>query len=312
MQVIVNMEFGSHLYGTATESSDRDYKGIFMPCMDDILLGLIQKSINNNTNRTNAKNTQLDVDEEFYSLHYFVKLALQGETVALDMLHAPPCSLIAQSPIWKDLQSNRSKFYTRNLRALVGYVRKQASKYGVKGSRLASVKRVLQSMGMYDSNTKLTEIWQELPEGEHIRKELQPDGRPERVYDVCGKKLIETATIGHYKPMLEKFMRDYGNRAKLAERNEGIDWKAISHALRAGYQVKSILQNGGFEYPLSQADFLRSVKAGEIHYKEVAPQLEDLIDECESLSERSMYPHRADSDWWDSWLVETIKTYYKL
>jgi len=36
MKCIVEMVFGSHLYGTDTPESDKDYKGVFMPARDDI------------------------------------------------------------------------------------------------------------------------------------------------------------------------------------------------------------------------------------------------------------------------------------
>lgn len=39
MNKIVELEFGSHLYGTSTPNSDRDYKAIYIPEAIDILLG---------------------------------------------------------------------------------------------------------------------------------------------------------------------------------------------------------------------------------------------------------------------------------
>lgn len=36
---IVEMAHGSHLYGLETENSDMDYKGIYLPKLDDVLLG---------------------------------------------------------------------------------------------------------------------------------------------------------------------------------------------------------------------------------------------------------------------------------
>jgi predicted nucleotidyltransferase len=38
MRLIVEMRFGSHLYGTATPLSDLDYKGVYLPDGRDILL----------------------------------------------------------------------------------------------------------------------------------------------------------------------------------------------------------------------------------------------------------------------------------
>jgi predicted nucleotidyltransferase len=42
MRIIVKMKFGAHLYGTATSDSDLDYKGIFLPTKEQLLLGAKQ------------------------------------------------------------------------------------------------------------------------------------------------------------------------------------------------------------------------------------------------------------------------------
>jgi len=78
-----------------------------------------------------------------YSLHYFINLACEGETIALDMLHVPDDKVVEKHPVWDEIVLNRQKFYTKNLKAFVGYARRQASKYGIKGSRLNDIKKVL-------------------------------------------------------------------------------------------------------------------------------------------------------------------------
>lgn len=300
MNTIVKMTFGSHLYGTAGPTSDTDYKGIFMPSADQVLLGKIPKSVHLGTKRdNNAKNGPEDVDHEVYSLHYFLELALRGETVALDMLHAPRSAIEVHSLTWSRLVANRQKFYTKNLRALVGYARRQAAKYGVKGSRLSDAKQVLKILRTADVAERIGDL--ELPELEHGRW-LGEDDKGIRAYQICGKKLLETARVASYLQTLEKFVESYGARARQAERNEGIDWKAISHALRAGYQVYYILTQRGFEYPLPETELLIKVKRGELQFFDVAATLEELIDTVEKLSEESTLPEHADRSWWERWL----------
>ena len=81
MQVIYQTLFGSRLYGTVVEGSDTDYKGIFLPTAEEILLG--------NPPKVYTNTTQAGVDSEFYSLSRYLDLLAQGQTVALDMLFAP-------------------------------------------------------------------------------------------------------------------------------------------------------------------------------------------------------------------------------
>ena len=76
MQLIVKTVFGSHLYGTDTPESDKDFKGIFMPSKKEIFLGKIPKSISESTKKgSESKNTAEDIDTEIYSLQYFIELA---------------------------------------------------------------------------------------------------------------------------------------------------------------------------------------------------------------------------------------------
>jgi len=42
--LIVKMAFGSHLYGTSTPESVLDYKGVFLPSKEQVLLGQIHRT----------------------------------------------------------------------------------------------------------------------------------------------------------------------------------------------------------------------------------------------------------------------------
>lgn len=308
--MIVKMQFGSHLYGTDTPESDRDYKGVYLPSKDEVYLGKIPKSITVSKGHDNRKNTKDDTDFEVYSLHYFLKLACEGQTVALDMLHADPIHWQdgRVHSCWINLVANRAWFYTKNLSAFVGYARTQAAKYGIKGSRLSAAKEaavVLQSFG----KARVADIWHHLWENEYCHF---LDNGVHRIWQVCGKGVSETSSCELAVEMLCTFIERYGDRAKKAENNEGLDFKAISHALRAGYQARSIFLNGGFNFPLPEVDFLRDVKAGKLHYlTEVAPKLEELMEELELLSRKSELPNKVDQEAINVWLIKTLEREYQ-
>lgn len=314
METIVKVIFGSHLYGTSTEKSDHDYKGIFMPSSDDVILGRVPKSINEKTNtKKNTKNTVDDVDLEMYSLHYFIKLACEGETVALDMLHVPESMIIEKNYIWDEIVNNREKFYTKNLKAFVGYARRQAAKYGVKGSRLNDARRVLDCLNGVNDTTdlcKLYHIWDILPEGEHIFKHpVNQNG--ERMYEVCGRKIGEKVFVKYAIEVVKTFCDNYGDRVRMAANNEGIDWKAISHAFRAAFQVKQLLTEGTITFPLQNAKVLLAIKNGEYDYQTmIAPLLDNLIDEIEEISKNSNLPEKVDKIFWDDFIIRVVKERY--
>jgi len=305
--IVVKMKFGAHLYGTSTPNSDVDYKGVFLPSKEEVLLGRIPKSYSYSTGTNEFKNTQKDTDIEFYSFHYFIKLACDSQTVAMDMLHAPEDMILQKSHIWESIIKNRQRFYTKNLKSFIDYARRQASKYGIKGSRINAVLQVLGFLNKKDHSKKMREVWDKLPRIEHCYDVgLDPNGM--RLYQVCGKTFQESATIGYVIAILQKFHNEYGRRANLAAENKNIDWKALSHALRAAYQTKEILTRNTITFPLKNAEFLMQVKQGKLDYlSEVAPVLESLMEEVEELARRSDLPEMVDKAFWDHFICETLE-----
>jgi len=305
LDLIVKMKFGSHLYGTTDEYSDTDYKGVFLVPKKEVLLGRIPGSYSFDTKKSGkAKNTKDDIDIEIYSLHYFIELALEGQTVALDMLHAPNNMIEYKTPIWDSIVWHKGRFYTKNLESFVIYARRQAAKYGIKGSRLNSARAIISILKSSKSDLKLRDIWDQLPKDLEHCYHLGSNKSGIRQYQVCGKILQETIKINYALSIVEKFESEYGKRAQLAAKNKGIDWKAISHALRATYQIKELLTENTITFPLKNADYLLEVKKGRLHYQdEVAPKLEKLMDEVEELSSVSNLPAKPDRKFWEDFIV---------
>ena len=126
-----------------------------------------------------------------------------------------------------------------------------------------------------------------------------------------GKIFQETTRINHILPILERFFNEYGKRAQQAAENKGVDWKAVSHAIRVAYQTKQLLTENTITFPLKNADFLTKVKIGHLDYTtQDVPVLESLMTEIEDLSQKSSLPKKADRKFWDRFLIEKLKGIY--
>lgn len=303
MDLLFKTKFGSHLYGLNTPSSDTDYKGIYMPTLSQLLLGTWPKSIRTSTGTAHTKNTSEDIDEEYYALPYFIKLAVEGDTTALDMLHANKSSTLVTSPLWEELKSRRKEFYSRDMKALVGYAMQQAAKYGMKGTRLATMQDVLNKSKHLVG--KLRDVVHLLPQNEYCKVVLEPENAKQQpYYEVCGKKFLLNTQVQDLQFLMQEQLDKYGERARLAQANEGVDWKALSHALRVAYQMKSVYEDGDFEYPLKQSHFLRLVKAGEVDFSEVKQVLESTLERVEELAKFSYMKEKINRATWDQWLLD--------
>jgi len=320
MKTVMETVFGSHLYELQTPTSDRDYKGIFIPHPRDILLGTAPKAIDTSTGNKHSKNGVDDVDRQMYSLKKFISLACDGDTVALDMLHATDDKLVANSEVWQYIRANRWRFYTTELTGLFGYVRKQAAKYGVKGSRLAALREVYEVLQVTEDTIygitsrestkrpkKVVDIIHLLPQNEFCRfiKDETMKSGCQQFYEVLGRKFQYTISVAEMKKSLYKLWDEYGERARQAEANEGIDWKALSHALRGGYQLISIFRDGDIVYPLKESEFIKRVKTGGAKFSEVQEELEHAMQEVERLAAVSQYPKQVDREFWDNF-VESV------
>ncbi len=98
---------------------------------------------------------------------------------------------------------------------------------------------------------------------------------------------------------LQADLRGYGHRALLAEKNEGVDWKAMMHALRVTREAEELLLHHTITYPRPEAELLLGIRKGELPYKQVAELLEEgllRLEECQRLSTLPEKPDYAAAD----------------
>lgn len=292
MEILSKTVHGSQLYGTNTPESDTDYKGIFVPSLKDLLLQRASRTLHFDTNNSGQKNTSSDVDFELFSLGQFINMAIQGETIVIDMIHTPDHLTLESSPVWKYIVDHRSEFYTTHMKSYLGYVRKQAARYGVKGNRLKDLNAVCEVLKAFEhatpdlSSRTVGDIIQFLPESEFTGKivETQTKGGTQTFYQVLGRKYQMTLSLKEFIRLVFGIQKEYGDRARAAEENDGIDWKALSHALRGARQLEEIYETGDLVLPLREKERVKSVKLGLIAFKEVQQELEEVCNNVELLS----------------------------
>lgn len=273
MKKLVTAVAGSHLFGTNTPTSDKDFKGVYLPTHREIILGKVQKTISIKTNTSNQRNTQEDVDQEYYSLDKFLRMLQEGQTVALELLFTPEELILETSDEWKQIQALRDQLVHKNVAACIGYARTQANRYGIRGSRMAAVAKSIKVLGKYKSHETIQDAYQELMalEEEYIETAIVCL-RPYLM--VCGKKYELEAKIGYVLERLKRAYDEYGARSKQALLNEGIDWKALSHAVRVIRQGIEILQTGKLSFPSKSCDLLRRIKGGEYDFEMISDIIE--------------------------------------
>lgn len=291
-------KYGSHLYGTNTKDSDVDYKGIFLPSKESLLLGNNLKSFHNSTGKGHSRNTNEDIDVDLWSLHYFINLVKKGDTNAIDLLYSPTNE---NCVIYKDYRldemfDNPLEFFNPiYCHAYIGYAIGQAKKYGIKGSRLGILKQIYKYLIEKDivndeilMENKLSSIV------EDILDKFYDDSycfmkiiNGEESLVLCGKVHLFSIKIKEFWNRVEREYKKYGERSELAEQNEGIDWKALSHAVRSLMQMEMLLTKGYIDYPLNCSDELKDIKKGKFTFNYVENLISNKLEEIKELQKTS-------------------------
>lgn len=306
---IAKILYGSHLYGTSTPESDTDFRGIYLPSLRDCLLGTVKDTVTDTT----------EEDTQYYSLPYFLRLASQGQSVAIEMLSAPESAIVTDSDIWQRLRAEKARFYTRNMKSFLGFAKSQAGKYSSRAERLNEVEVILAVLRRPDTisceQRRLGEIWGELPESTNAVKTINErnTNTDKRAYVVCGRELQATVTVWHAYQVIETIRDGYGERVRNAKEGK-IDWKSLAHAFRVASQARDIVTTGKLTYPLHNADYLREMRLGRIDFMEnrLDERLDNLILEVQTLMEESSLPEKVDQSWCDQFVLMSCEREFGL
>jgi hypothetical protein len=315
---VVKIKFGSHLYGTTTPSSDMDFKSVFIPTREEILLQRVPDSRTHVPSKVGdgVKNKPGDVDFESYSVSRYLQLLMDGQTVAIDMLFAPVSHQEYSSPAWRYIYAHRDRFLTKKSAAFLGYCRQQANKYGIKGSRVAAAREASEMftsmLAVHGNTAKVAEIPEAILrtiEGEHTTFEMLPmSSKPGDMgvfINCCGRKVSYTSTIKQAAEVFTRIFENYGDRAKQAESNQGVDWKALSHAVRVGHEALELLYTGNVTLPLKAEirNLCLKVKLGQLPYQEVADVIEELLERVEQAAVDSDLREVPDYEFADNLII---------
>lgn len=320
MRNILTIKFGSHLYGTSTPASDVDYKSVFIPSARDIILQRVKGTVT--THRQKAigeKNYAGEVDIESHSLQRFLQLAADGQTVALDVLFSPDWAMVEPcADEWREIMAHRHRLLTKKSASFVGYVRTQSNKYGIKGSRVAAARGALElltaAIEVHGTTAKL-----EVVDGlvtsfvkSHEFTTLMPienTGTKTIVmhWEVCGRKMPYAASIKNAWGIMKAMVDEYGKRALMAETQQGVDWKALSHAVRIGTQALELLETGNITFPLPNAQHVIDIKTGKLLYRDVADEIEDFLVRVELAAGKSKLQNDPDHEWIDKFVERVYR-----
>ena len=307
-QQILMTPFGSHLYGTATPTSDFDFKVLVLPHLDDIIMG---KKIANYMVKPeglghNASMPEGGIEHEFIPIHIFLDHFFEGQTYALEMAMAVLQGKFDQpikiGPDYIDVQEWMAelvnRFLTKNVQKMIGYAVSQSNVYGLKTDRYDALIRIKQIIDTNFKNYSTASIraarLSQTPElidtllagfpafvsiGEIANARGGTEMSP--ALTIATKNFPLTSSWAIVLDSITKIIGVYGDRVKKFG-GQGADWKALSHAIRIIEQIIEVCEKGTIEFPRPSSVYLREVKAAHVPIEEATLRLTELFNSIET------------------------------
>lgn len=319
--MLAAITYGSHLYGTNGPNSDFDFKAVYLPSFQDLMLG---KSLNVKRFRFTKDgkpvgdhdNMPADgYEAEHFTLHKLVKDYLSGQAYAMEFVYA-----VMQGAHDKHGGSNKSIIEAlclelhhalphKNVQPMVGFAMKQTFDYVRRGERLNDAKNLLKILNskfmFYSAATVNANIRLDMPlsrasddgksvvtrtlmdeiaedAGLEIGTSPQNQNKSMRTLKLNGREYLETTSINHLIAAVEKLIDQYGERSTKAGETQ-YDWKSFSHAVRVYEQVIEHLNSDWITFPRANSDELRDIKEGRWTIEAVKDKLRTLDDTVEFM-----------------------------
>ncbi len=296
--------FGSALYGTESPGkSDLDVRGIFLPSLESLFLGRAAGGLHFSSGDGERKNSAGDVDIDLWSARrWLLELLPQGDMGALDLLFSPAheACVLYKSPLLDAVFANPLRLVDTGNPAYAQYSLRQAKKYGIKGSRLGALLAVRDWLQIHcpspQKHERLGDCLEPLAAACADERFCSLEMlQAEKALQLCGKLHTASTRMPEFINRVEAEARLYGTQAEAAREGEGVDFKALSHALRAMDQLEELLLTGRIVFPLKNRAELLAVKEGKYAWPELEERILMRIAELDALRKTAPFKGEYDS-----------------
>ena len=339
-KLIVSFLCGSHLYGNATENSDEDTRGVFIPPAKYFM------GFNSNVKQLSDNET----DTIFHEIRHFFTLAVNNNPNIIEFLFVPEKDWINPSRHWARIVENRHLFLSTKARwTFSGYAYSQLKRikrhrgwllnppkkkperkdYGLLEGKATVPK---EQIGAF--NVLLSKYLEETRKFHFLREQIEVMEETHNFKTVAQQiKEPDYNAIKELMPISDNFIEalerekayinaksewdKYQNWKK--NRNEdrskleaayGYDTKHASHLFRLMEQGEELLTTGHITFPRPNADFLLDVKNGILTYDELIESVSDFDEKFEYLYNNSILPKKPKIELLDKLCIDIVDSHF--
>lgn len=314
---ILKIKSGSHLYGTNTENSDRDYLGIILNSKEE-LLGLqsceeLTENIVSKSN--NGRNNKDAVDCKYYELRKFCRLAMNGNPTVLEVLFVNKENIVEITKEGEELLKLRQEFVSKRIyNSFMGYAFAQKKKAFDKSENIKCVEGLYKGLNMYSSAILVmtfNDFRQKDPAAFTFIKDYVKIYKNERNDEMfkCGDLIFPiNILIKKLKESLKQRL-DKASWRKDGMLQYGCDYKFMSHNLRLLMEGIELMNTKNLILPLSYRDIILKIKTGNMNNQDIVDLMDTYETELHKYKNNNNLPEKANYDKINNFIIRTYYNY---
>jgi len=322
-KVVLEINTGSHLYGTNTPTSDIDICGIVMPSIEEVFgfekMEEIDLSIKDKD--VSGRNTSEAIDIKYYEFRKFIKLALECNPNILEMMFVNKENINYIDEIGKSILDNSHLFPNKDLIKMkyLSYSKSQKHKMTLKvqnSNDLFITRDYLLDYIGSDSLKDLTDKESILKSKQllvELKKDIIDKNIPIKFYDSFIKigdiNLNNNLNVKHVVKDISGRLETSSSRKELWDKY-GYDTKFCMNVFRLLFEAQELLGTNRIEFPLKRREFLLDVKSGKYKIEEVMSMVEIEEKELEHSYTNSRISNTIRYKEIQDFVIKTNKTFF--
>ena len=296
MNVIFEAVAGSRLFGTQTQFSETDLKRVFIPSVDEIILGEYKEYDERHADKVEDKSGCIEFTD--YSLKNFLQSLSSGEVMPIEMLFM---NNIEQSEYWDRLLVQKEDLFNQDVLKFYNFPLNILKNYKKNFDRINFLKNLKENLDIHKTVN-----------------DLSPD-------------ILESPYIKISDNQISIFGKNYRNNASQRFVLQGVDielnkytslemdetvrrqYVVLAHAYRIAEEGLEYLQTGDILYPRYNAEYLKEIKNGLISQNVLQNQIMDILTQAQKLHNNAHFNNRdLQKEILLSIHKDVIEKYYKV
>ena len=278
--IIYSYISGSHLYGFATQTSDKDIRGVCIPPLN-ILLSPFQ-----NFEQHESKTPDCCI----FSLSKFFKLATDCNPSIIEALFVPTEFVCLTSDSWEHIVKHRNLFLST------------ACKSRFCGYAISQLKRMERHRNwLFKNPTKPNREDFGLPTHDAVFTKPQLQAIQTLGVDIVlsDKKDLAVKELQYLSAKTEwdnynTWILNRNKERAATEAAFGMDCKHAAHTIRLLSMGRELLETGNITLPCPNASLLKDIRVGKYSYEDLLEMVGNPDEEFDVLEKNSVLPHKPD------------------